>query len=165
MSFDLTEKKLFIFDLDGTLTDAYRAIEKSLNFTRLKMGEEPVPFDVVKKNIGNGDRNFIAVFFPKHSVDNALAIYRAHHKGSLEKYAKMKPYARMLLYNLKRKKKLVALATNRPSYYTNIVLSCLKVKKYFDCVMCADEIKSLKPNPKILHLILKKLEIKKQEAV
>ena len=161
----LEEKKLFIFDLDGTLTDAYRAIEKSLNFTRFKLDYEPVSFDTVKKNIGNGDKNFVAAFFPKHNVDTALAIYRAHHKKSLKKYAKMKPYARMLLYNLKRKKKLVALATNRPSYYTNIVLTFLRVKKYFDYILCADQIKSLKPNPKILYMILKKLKIKKQETV
>ena len=69
------------------------------------------------------------------------------------------------IYNLKRKKKLVALATNRPSYYTNIVLTSLGVKKYFDFVLCADEIKSLKPNPKILGIILKKLKIKKHEAI
>ncbi len=165
MKLSLEEKKLFIFDLDGTLTDAYRAIEKSLNFTRSKLGYEPVSFNAVKKNIGNGDRNFVAAFFPEQSVDTALALYRAHHKKSLKKYAKMKPYARMLLYNLKRKKKLVALATNRPAYYTNIVLTSLKVKRYFDYVLCADQIKSLKPNPKILHLILKKLKIKKHEAV
>jgi len=31
-------KKIFIFDLDGTLVDAYRAIEDSLNYTRKKLG-------------------------------------------------------------------------------------------------------------------------------
>ena len=165
MNFDFNKKKLFIFDLDGTLADAYVAIEKSINFTLLKLGHKPVSFEVVKKNIGNGDKNFVAVFFPKHEVDEALAVYRTHHKGSLKKYAKLKPCARMLLYNLKRKKKLVALATNRPSYYTNIVLTSLGVKKYFDYILCADEVKSLKPDPKIIKIILKKFGIKKQEAV
>ena len=165
MKSDLKEKKLFIFDLDGTLADAYKAIEKSLNFTRFKLGYELVAFDIVKKNIGNGDKNFVAAFFAKHSVDEALQIYRTHHKKSLKKYARLKPYARMLLYNLKRKKKLVALATNRPEYYTNIVITSLGIKKYFDYVLCADQIKSLKPNPKILNMILKKLKVKKEEAV
>ncbi|MCK4995225.1 MAG: HAD family hydrolase [Candidatus Omnitrophica bacterium] len=164
-NFKLKEKKLFIFDLDGTLADAYKAIEKSLNFTRSEMGFAPVSFEIVKKNIGNGDKNFVACFFSKDNLDKALAIYRAHHKKSLKKYAKLKPCARMLLYNLKRKKKLVALATNRPSYYTNIVLTSLSVKKYFDYVLCADDIKSLKPNPKILKMIFKKLNIKKVDAV
>ncbi|MFH1092558.1 MAG: HAD family hydrolase [Candidatus Omnitrophota bacterium] len=165
MELKLEEKKLFIFDLDGTLADAYRAIEKSLNFTRLKLGYKKVSIDAVKKNVGNGDKNFIAAFFPKTSVNAALALYRAHHKQSLKRYAKMKPYARMLLYNLKRKKKLVAMATNRPAYYTNILLTSLKVKEYFDFVLCADQIKSLKPDPKILRMIFKKLNIKKSEAV
>ena len=122
MKNNLKEKKLFIFDLDGTLADAYLAIEKSINFTRLNFGQKPVGFDIVKKNIGNGDRNFVATFFKQNNVEAALAVYRKHHKGSLKKYARIKPYARMLLYDLKRKKKLVALATNRPSYYTDIVL-------------------------------------------
>lgn len=165
MKINFSEKKLFIFDLDGTLADAYKAIDKSLNFTRFKLGYELVDSDTVKKNIGNGDKNFVAAFFPKHQVPKALAIYRMHHKKSLKQYAKLKPCARMLLNNLKRKKKLIALATNRPAYYTNIVLTSLNIKKYFDHIVCADEVRSLKPHPKILNLILKKLKITKHEAV
>ncbi len=165
MGFELSKKQLFIFDLDGTLVDAYRAIDKSLNFARLKLGYTCVSFEEVKKNIGNGDKNFVAVFFPKKDLNQALAIYRVHHKKSLKKYAKLRPCARMLLNKLKRKKKLVALATNRPSYYTNIVITSLGIKKYFDFVLCADEIKSLKPNPRILQIILEKFQIEKHEAV
>jgi len=165
MKYNIDKKKLFIFDLDGTLVDAYRAIEKSLNFTRLRFGYKPVSMKQVKMMIGNGDRNFIADFFSREEIDKALAAYRKHHKFSLKKYARMKPYARMLLYSLKRKKKLVALATNRPSFYTDIILKSQKVKKYFDLVLCADQINSLKPGAKILKIILKKLKIKKEQAV
>jgi phosphoglycolate phosphatase-like HAD superfamily hydrolase len=37
--------KAVIFDLDGTLIDAYQAIEKSLNFTLRSLGYKKVSYD------------------------------------------------------------------------------------------------------------------------
>ncbi len=161
----MDKKKFFIFDLDGTLVDAYRAIERSLNFARKNFGYSPVPFADVKRNVGNGDRNFIACFFPEQEREQALKIYRKHHRSALKKYVQAKQYARFLLYNLKRKKKLVALATNRPSPYTHIILKTLGLKKYFDRVLCADEKDSLKPAPRMLNKILKHFALDKKEAL
>ncbi|MBU1086792.1 MAG: HAD family hydrolase [Candidatus Omnitrophica bacterium] len=158
-------KKLFIFDLDGTLVDAYQAISASLNFCRKKFGYEQIAFDVIKSNIGHGDKNFVARFFPRNEVEKALSLYRAHHKGSLKTHAKLKPYAKMMLYNLKRRKKLLAIASNRPAAYTDIVVKSLGIKKYFDFILCADEINSLKPKPKILFEVLRKLDVQILDAV
>lgn len=158
-------KKLFIFDLDGTLVDAYKAISESLNFCREEFGYEHIDFAVMKSSIGYGDRNFIAEFFPRNQVDKALAMYRQHHKSSLKKHVRLKPYAKMMLYNLSRRKKLLAIASNRPAAYTDIVVKALDIKKYFDFILCADEINSLKPAPKILFEVLKKLNIQTADAV
>jgi phosphoglycolate phosphatase len=158
-------KKLFIFDLDGTLIDAYKAISVSLNFCREEFGYAHIDFETIKNNIGHGDKNFVAEFFPKKQVAAALAMYRAHHKHALKKYAWLKPRARMTLYNLKRRKKLLAIASNRPAAYTDIVVKALDIKKYFDFIICADEINSLKPLPKILFKVLKKLDTKVADAV
>lgn len=158
-------KKLYIFDLDGTLVDAYRAIWLSLNFTRRKLGYPEVSYDEVKRKVGKGDKLFILTFFPKQDLEPALKLYREHHKKTLLQYAQTYPYARWLLYQLKRKGKLVAIASNRPMYYTNLVLKKLNLKKYIDYILCADKIKTLKPDPKVLKLILKKLNVKKEDAV
>jgi phosphoglycolate phosphatase len=161
----MIEKKLFIFDLDGTLADAYKAIEKSLNFTLQNLGLKKVSFDEAKRKVGRGDKAFMETFFPGSSQKKALLIYRAHHKKALKSYSKLRPYAKELLRNLKRKDKLTAIASNRPSVYTNLILRALGIKKYFDFVLCADDIKSNKPNPKILKVILKKFKVKRSEAV
>ncbi len=158
-------KKLFIFDLDGTLVDAYQAISESLNYCRRKFGYEPIDFEVVKSNIGHGDRGFVSEFFPKKEVEQALALYRKHHKSALKKYARLKPYAKMMLYNLKRRKKFLAIASNRPEAYTDIVVKALGIKKYFDFILCADEINSLKPSPKILFKVLEKLNVQLEDAI
>ncbi len=161
----MNDKLLIIFDLDGTLADAYKAIEKSLNFTRKKFGLEPVKYKNIKKSVGRGDTAFVKSFFPDGIAEKAVKIYRCHHAKSLKKYAQARLYARQLLYNLRRRKKILAIASNRPYYYTNIIIKKTGLDKYLDYVLCADQIKSLKPKPKILREILKKFRIKRKQAV
>jgi len=158
-------KKLFIFDLDGTLVDAYTAIWKSLNFTLKKLGYSPVGFREAKENVGTGDRFFIKTFFKAKDAEEALRIYRKHHEKSLKVYAKYKPYAKKALRFLKNHERKVAIASNRPRYFTNIILKALDMDKYFDYILCADQIASLKPKPKILNLIMEKFGVIKNDAV
>jgi phosphoglycolate phosphatase len=161
----MNAKKLFIFDLDGTIADAYTAIWKSLNFTREELGFKPVSYSEVKRKVGRGDRLFMEVFFPRDRMDEALKIYIKHHKKSLVKYSKQKKNARKVLNILAKKSKLLAIASNRPYYFTRIILKSLNMRKYFDIVACADQIGKIKPDPGILYYVLRKLHVKKQDAV
>ncbi|MFA5388780.1 MAG: HAD family hydrolase [Candidatus Omnitrophota bacterium] len=161
----MNEKKLFIFDVDGTLADAYTAIEKSMNFTLKKFGKPRVSYTKIKRTVGRGDRVFIEAFFHGEDIDNVLRIYRPHHAKTLLRYTRLRPGAKKLLYTLKKRKKLLAIASNRPYYFTNIMLKKLGIRKYFDIVLCADQINSLKPSPKILDAIIKKMGVNKEDAV
>ena len=78
-------KKLFIFDLDGTLADAYLAIQKSMNYTLKRLGYPEVSLSRVKKRVGKGDEKFITSFFPEKDQKKAIKIYRAQHKKSPER--------------------------------------------------------------------------------
>jgi len=48
--------KLVIFDLDGTLVNAYTAIIKSFNFVMKRMGYKVKKASIVKKAVGRGDK-------------------------------------------------------------------------------------------------------------
>jgi phosphoglycolate phosphatase len=161
----MRKKKLFIFDLDGTLADCYRAIEDSLNYALKKLGYKTVSYYRVKKAVGHGDRNFIKQFFKKKDVSSALEIYRSHHLKSILRYSRLYPYSKKLLSFLKKKNKIVAIASNRPRQYTGRIVEKLRIDKYIDFVLCADEIKKLKPHPKLLHTIMDKYNIKKKDTV
>ena len=65
----MINKKLFIFDLDGTLVDAYGAIEKSLNFLRYSLGLNPISLTKVRRNVGYGDKHFIGLIIKMLFVD------------------------------------------------------------------------------------------------
>jgi len=161
----MREKKLFIFDLDGTLADAYLAIQQSMNYTLMKLGYPAVSLMEIKRKVGKGDKKFIASFFSAENEEKAIRIYREHHKKSLLRYSMPKPYAKALLYTLKKRKKIIAVASNRPAYFTNLIIKKTGLGKYLDFVLCADEINSLKPKPKILNMILRKFKVKKQDTV
>lgn len=161
----MVRKKLFIFDLDGTLVDAYKAIQDSLNFTRAQFDCPPVSYREVKRKVGRGDKVFIHTFFPRDNIQKALSIYRRHHKKSLLKFSRALPWAKRLLYSLKRRKKLIAVASNRPQLYTNIIVKRLDMLKHIDYVLCADKARSHKPDPRILYTVLKKFNVSKEESV
>lgn len=157
--------KLIIFDLDGTLVNAYRAIEKSLNFTLKKLGYPEVNISRVRQAVGWGDENFIKNFVNKEDLEKGLKIYRQHHKYSLIRYSKVIPKVRKILEILRNKNYKLAIASNRPEKFTNLLLNHLNLKKYFDLIACAKNEKEIKPNPKILLKVIKRLGIKKNEAI
>jgi len=157
--------KLVIFDLDGTLIDAYQAIEKSLNFTLRALGYQPVSYNRVRRAVGRGDKNFIAQFVKAADVPKGLAIYRKHHRMSLPRYSIVKPQARQTLTELRKRGLKLAVASNRPTEFSAILISHLDMGKYFSMIICADRKRELKPAPYLLKQVLKKFKIPPAEAL
>ena len=48
----MTNIKLIIFDLDGTLIDAYAAIGSSFNYVMCKLGLKPQTVNVLRRLVG-----------------------------------------------------------------------------------------------------------------
>ncbi len=157
--------RLVIFDLDGTLVDAYQAVRQSVNYALTKNGYPAVSYGVIKRKVGWGDRNLIAGLVDGKDLDHTLKDYRRHHRQALKKYAKLLPGAKRILQRLKRGGYQLAVASNRPSLFSRSLLRQLKIAKYFDCVLCADQVQHPKPHPALLRTILKRLSCRRQEAV
>ncbi len=158
-------KKLFIFDLDGTLVDAYAAIAISFNFTMKRLGYPVVRESVIRKAVGWGDENLLRPFVMKKDLKKALRIYRAHHAISLKKHVRWLSHALALLRCLKTKGAKLAIASNRPTRFTGIILKVLGGRALFDKVLCADKLKAGKPDPLILNEIVRALKVPRQEAL
>jgi HAD superfamily hydrolase (TIGR01662 family) len=162
----LRDKRLFIFDLDGTLVDAYGAIHRSFNFTMKRLGYPCQPRPVVTRAVGHGDVNLIRPFVKPKDLPQAVRLYRTHHRKALKRWTRWMPHARRLLSSLKKEGRLVAIASNRPTRFTReIVRDVLAVGHLFDMVLCADVLPTRKPHPLILRVILRKLGVSKDEAV
>jgi phosphoglycolate phosphatase-like HAD superfamily hydrolase len=76
--------RLVIFDLDGTLVDAYPAIASSVNFTLTKLGFPEASYNQIKRAVGWGDRHLLARFVGEELSYKAIKLYRRHHAKALK---------------------------------------------------------------------------------
>ncbi len=159
--------KLVIFDLDGTLVNAYPAVSASINFTLKKMGHAPQSAAVIKRSVGWGDKHLLEGFLGKAKAVEALKIYRRHHMKALRATngVRFLRGAKGTLAYLKKEGYQLAIATNRPTKYTLLILEILKIGQYFDIVVCADKAKKPKPHPAMLIQILRTLRVTKKDAL
>jgi len=159
--------KLIIFDLDGTLVNAYPAVSQSVNYTLNVLGFAPRTHADIKRSVGGGDRKLMVHFVGEKLADQAIAIYRPHHSKALQARGAVRllPGVLTTLKFLKAKGYKLAIASNRPTKFTRIILKVLGILKYFDMVLCADKAEKPKPYPQILWAILKRLKVQRQEAV
>src|SRR3989338_4731727 len=81
---EMTRIKLIVFDLDGTLVNAYTPVYRSLNYVLKQCGLKPVGHSTVKSSVGWGDRNLLGKFIPPAQIEKALKIFRQHHKKALK---------------------------------------------------------------------------------
>mgnify|MGYP001597714180 FL=1 len=147
------------------MADAYEAISASVNFTLQKLGHKKAAYLKIRKAVGWGDRRLLAAFLPEKDIDRALLIYRRHHRVSLKKCSRILPYSKGVLDYLRGNKIKAAIASNRPTEFTNILLNSLGIKGCFDYVLCADKLVEGKPNPEILLKIMRELKIDPRETL
>jgi len=157
--------KLIIFDLDGTLIDAYPAIISSVNYALRKLHYPKQSTSVIKKSVGWGDKNLLEPFLSAHDLKIALNIYRQHHKKALLKGSRLFPGVKKVLEYLREKGYKLAVASNRPTKFSLILIRHLGIKKYFDYVLCADKLRRGKPYPDILNKIMQKFHCSSYESV
>lgn len=157
--------KIVVFDLDGTLINAYPAVYASVNATVKKFGYPTVKHQTIKQTVGWGDRHLVGTFVADKDLDVAMRFYRKHHALALRQDTKLLPGALKILKFLKAKGYKIAVASNRPNKFSLIAIKFLRIQRYFDMVLCADKVKKPKPAPDILNTILKRFSLKKSEAI
>ena len=157
--------RLVIFDLDGTLVDAYPAITSSFNATLKQLGYSAQKSAVIRRAVGWGDKNLLKPFVKEADLEKALLFYRQRHKKDLVLRSRLFPQTLKVLTYLKNKGYKLAIASNRPTRFCWILIRHLKLDKHLDLVLCADRLKHGKPHPEILNKIMRKFKVKPDQTV
>jgi HAD superfamily hydrolase (TIGR01549 family) len=156
---------LIVFDLDGTLINAYPAITWSFNYTMRRLACPVQDPAVIRRAVGWGDRALLQPFVAEQDLDRALAVYRRHHAKALVRYSRLFPGVKALLSVLKKRGFLLAVASNRPTRFSNILLRHLGIRGFFDRVLCGDKLAHMKPHPEILRTLMADLCVKPAQAL
>lgn len=157
--------RLLVFDLDGTLVNAYPAVVRSVNFTLKELGFPVKTAYAIKRAVGWGDRQLMAQFVGEKLADRAIRLYRPHHAHSLKDGVRFLPGAKALLNWASARGFKIAIATNRPHVFTHIILRGLEAEGYFDAVRCADRAKRPKPYPDMLLDLCRRFKVQKSEVL
>jgi HAD superfamily hydrolase (TIGR01509 family) len=157
--------RLAIFDLDGTLVDAFPAIADSINHMLKEMGYAPVSLRTVKRSVGWGVDSLVDSFVPEDKRAEALVIFRKHHDVRLRDRIRLLAGTKTLLPFLKAKGCVLAIASNRPTKFCHLILQGLGIDHYFDHVICGDAVKRPKPAPDMVKAILRASRVPAREAI
>ncbi len=157
--------RLIIFDLDGTLIDAFGPVSESLNYAMQQLGYPQQDQEVIKRSVGWGERKLLARFVRPEDIERIIAIYRSHHVQTLPRGTRFLPGAEELLKRLVLSGYKLAVATNRPQWSSTVILDCLGIRSLFSHMVCGDTIANPKPAPDMLHEILGRLGVISDAAI
>lgn len=161
-------KKLFIFDLDGTILDTLNDLYSAVNYSLVKNGLPVRNIDEVAAFTGNGIRRLIDLSVPNGTpetvtdavFDDFKTYYAEHCNDSTRPYDGVKE----VLSELKKKGCLLAVVSNKiDSAVQNLVN--LHFPDVFDSVAGQKDGIRKKPYPDSVNFVLSDLNVPRSEAV
>ncbi|MDB4533678.1 phosphoglycolate phosphatase [Vicingaceae bacterium] len=155
------DKKLLIFDLDGTLINSIPDLVLSINKMLDSLEAGPIPQEIVKNFIGNGAKTLVFRSLNYTRKENvSIELFDIAFQRFMDLY-KANPCEKTLLYPgvketlqyLKGEGYKMVICTNKPIDFVAPILEKLDIKKYFDNWIGENSLDEKKPSGvPLLHL-------------
>lgn len=132
---------VIIFDLDGTLTNPFLGISRSIKYALDKLGEpSDLPDELIAKFIGPplADGYEQNLGFPRDKAERAVYIYRERYETIGLNENEAIPGAAETLERLKSRGKRLAVATSKPQGISENVLKTFGMYDFFEVISGAD---------------------------
>lgn len=161
------EKKLYIFDLDGTLVDTVVDLNAGINYALNKHGYPNRSVEHTAHAIGNGIYVTLLRSLPiedpeiaKELLSDFRAYYREHYLDNSIRYRGMLN----TLKSLKKNGHLLAVATNKLDEIAKDMINTL-YPNVFDLIQGDDGLTPIKPDPTNIDKIISYFQIDKENAI
>lgn len=160
--------KLVIFDLDGTLLNTSRDIQRVLNGSLAHFGLPTLSIEKTVEFIGDGARKLIQRALPKDKAFMLDELHAHYSKAFAEcdnELTDLYDGAEELLSKLKAHDVKTAIVTNKPQRATDAVYAKLLSRFCFDCVIGQSEKYPLKPEPHSTLAVMEALHVEKEDCL
>jgi phosphoglycolate phosphatase len=152
-----------LFDLDGTLLDTAPDFWPILNALRSKRGLAPLTYEAVRQQVSNGAAGLIQFAFNLTPEDADFEPLRldllARYQQDLAVHTRLFPGLDHLLQRLQTANTPWGVVTNKPSRYSEPLLSQLGLRQACSSLICPDHVKEKKPDPEGLLLACQQMQV------
>ena len=169
---DLKNKKLFIFDLDGTLVDTAPDFRNSLNYMLSELNEPQVTLAEIRDLVGYGARELIRrtvitknIPYDDNKINEMLKIFLLHYTHNIDDDSVLFENVDKVLNSIKSKELKLAICTNKMERLSNMLLEKLGILHYFDYLVGGDTFPKSKPDPFPLIEICRRLNVSEDESL
>ena len=149
---------LVIFDLDGTLIDAFEDIRAAANFVRERNSMAPLSLEEVKRHVGHGARYLVEGVLgsdDQRLIDENLAALVGYYEGLETSAAQLYDGVIQTLERLHQASIRTAIASNKPHSVTVKVAEEFGLAPYLDFGRGESADIKRKPAPDVLHRIMR----------
>ena len=168
----IQNKKLFIFDLDGTLVDTAPDFKNSINYMLNEINETEVSLEEIRNWVGYGARELIRrtvvdknIPHDEQRIEEMLKIFLLHYTHNIDDDSVLFNNVRNVLEFLKDNGIKLAVCTNKMERLSNILLEKLNVLHMFDYLVGGDSLSKSKPDPFPLLNICEKLNTEISDSI
>jgi phosphoglycolate phosphatase len=149
----------FIFDLDGTLVDSYTPIAESLNYALNRFGIEAIPEARVRRMVGHGLEELIRETAGEKNLREGVRLFRENYRNVYLEKTSLLPGVGKTLEALHRRGAAMAVATNKPAFFSEKILEHLGLSGYMEIVLGPEKVEHPKPHPEMIERILARFRL------
>jgi len=159
------QKKLIIFDMDGTLVNSGDVISNTINYVRTNLGLDPMPKDELLININNPDINSSEFFYGTTAfTDEQTELFGEYYDKNCISDISLYDGIKELLEELS-KYFVLSIATNASVEFAKKMIKHLDIDHHFNYIIGANEVTTPKPHPEMLLNTLESLKIEIKDSI
>lgn len=164
-----TNKKLIIFDLDGTLVYTLDDLVKAVQATQKYFNKPILSPEEIKGYIGKGMRYLVlkSLSIPESSplADKAVEYFRSYYAQHITDNSKLYPGIKEVIESLSRNGKILTVLSNKPVELSRQLLNKLGISSFFEEIYGGGSFKYLKPHPEPIIKIMSIFSIPPEKTI